>query len=184
MRQKTARQPHDFYETPPHYLSALEAILKLQDCRVQGTLFEPCVGNGAIARWIRRIGIIGSDLVTNDIDPARKARYHYDARSISVWHEACPDWTITNPPFKHINRILDLGIRTSTNFITLARLSVLEPTDERVKLYRRFGKPQMMIVLPRYQFSKPSKDTMTCCWVGWGPSVPNYWGIDLTEPPK
>lgn len=192
MTRRTPRKQHDFYETPPHYLTALASKIGY----VGGQVYEPCVGNRAISDWIvakerldrqRRFVKLYHPvrLWTNDIDPKREASWHLDARSKKAWTILKSiDWTITNPPFEHIERILSLAIRHSTNVISLARLSFLEPTITRRTMFKQLGTPDMVIVLPRYQFSKPSKDTMTCCWVGWGPSVPQYWGIDLTVPPK
>lgn len=180
--RRTPRQPNDFYETPPHYLSALASQISM----IRGVVYEPCVGNGAIADWIKNRAVWTPSAVwTNDIDRKRDASWHKDARSSQAWtmHKRI-DWTITNPPFEHIERILTLAIKHSVNVISLARLSFLEPTITRRQMFRTFGTPDLVIVLPRYQFSKPSKDTMTCCWVGWGPSVPQYWGIDTQEPPK
>jgi hypothetical protein len=154
---------------------------------VYGVVYEPCVGDGAIARWLAdKYGYKYKRLYTNDLDKKRPADWHLDARSTRSWDMLkAIDWTITNPPFAHINRIMELGTRHSTNFITLARLSVLEPTSGfRRDFYAKNGKPRLLVVLPRYQFTKPSKDTMTCCWIGWGPDVPEYWDIETQEPPK
>jgi hypothetical protein len=170
------RDSLDFFETPPHYLKALGRHLYL----ISGSVLEPCVGRGAISQWVCRPGVT---VITNDINPKHPADLHKDARSSSLWKKVYPRWTITNPPFDSIERILTLALAHSTNTISLARLSILEPTITRRKFFLKHGKPSLLIVLPRYQFTKPSKDTMTCCWVGWGPDVPELWTIDTRSHP-
>lgn len=176
MKQQTARQEYDFYETPPHYLDALFEYLELPK---QSRIIEPCSGDGAISELLKAED---HRVFTNDIDLKRSADSHMDATEYLCWeamtHEFHrPAWTITNPPFDGIEPILRHSLMMSNNTISLARLSFLEPTISRTTLYRMFGDPQLVIVLPRYQFSKPSKDTMTCCWVGWGKQVPKIFKI-------
>lgn len=157
----------------------------------QSRIIDPCVGDGAIAKWIREAYGI-TNIVTNDIDKQRKADYHKDARDGRLYEKAECDWWITNPPFNIIDDMLYTALEHCTNVITLARLSVLEPTKGvgasrgRRGIYRSY-QPDMLIVLPRYCFrlnddGKKSTDSLTCCWVGWGPEVPRITTV-WTEPP-
>jgi len=169
------RQPLDFYETPPHYLEALLDSLKILR---RSTILDPCVGEGAISD--RLIGD-GHRVITNDLDPTRPALFHMDATSPNFWQhmekKGLTEWMVVNPPFEHIEVILTNAMAGISNIVTLARLSFLEPTIFRRQFFMAFGQPEMVIVLPRYKFSEPSKDTMTCCWLGWGPRVPKTFKI-------
>lgn len=172
MKQQTARQQFDFYETPPHYLSALFEYLELPP---NSRILEPCSGDGAISDLLKAED---HTVFTNDIDPKRTAHTHMDATRPGFWDQYHrPHWTITNPPFDSIEEILTGSLMAVPNTISLARLSILEPTRSRTTLFRTFGDPKLIIVLPRYKFSEPSKDMMTCCWVGWGDLVPKIFKI-------
>lgn len=174
------RRKLDFYETPPHYLKALETYLELPlDARV----VEPCVGDGAISKWLKRYT---DCILTNDIDKTRTADFHFDARKASLYNHVDVEWWITNPPFNAIDEILYHALEHCTNVITLARLSILEPTEARRAIYKYY-QPDMLIVLPRYCFrlndkGERSTDSVTCCWMGFGPEVPRITTV-WTEPP-
>jgi len=127
-------------------------------------------------------------VITNDIDKTRKADYHYDARNAALYEKAKCDWWITNPPFSDIDEILRTAITHVTNVITLARLSVLEPTQARRAIYEWY-QPDLLIVLPRYSFrtndqGKKTPDSVTCAWVGFGPEVPRITTIWTAPPPE
>lgn len=183
------RRQHDFYETPPHYLEALGSVLEIpKETRV----IDPCAGEGAISNWLRVE--YGAWVVTNDIDCQRNVAFYMDARNQKLYDKikVKPEWWITNPPFNIIDDILYTALENVPNVITLARLSVLEPTkgvgEERGRreLYK-FYQPDMVIVLPRYCFrlndeGKRATDSVTCAWIGWGPEVPRITTV-WTEPP-
>lgn len=177
------RRTNDFYETPPHYLDALGSELNIPP---GARVIDPCVGEGAIATWVKRTYGVPK-VYTNDIDRARKADYHMDARNVELFEEVECEWWITNPPFNIIDDILRVAIEQVENVITLARLSVLEPTRERRSIFKYY-QPDMLIVLPRYCFrlndkGKRATDSVTCAWVGWGPEVPRITTVWTEEPP-
>ncbi len=174
------RRKLDFYETPPHYLEALNAVLTLPS---EACIIDPCVGERAIVDNYCDM----HNVVTNDIDPMREAHYHLDARDQELYEIAGCDWWITNPPFNIIDDVLHKALTECVNVVTLARLSVLEPTEARRAIYARY-QPDMLIVLPRYSFrlndrGKRATDSVTCCWVGWGPEVPKVTTVWTEEPP-
>src|SRR5687768_7315394 len=140
------RRKHDFYETPPHYLKALASVLEIPD---GASVIDPCVGEGAIADFLQN-GYAGLEQVfTNDIDKGRPADCHMDARDTRLYADDEFDWWVTNPPFGIIDEILTVALGEVENVVTLARLSVLEPTEARRHIYN-FAQPDMVIVLPRY----------------------------------
>lgn len=158
------RRPLDFYETPPHYVAAL-----LGEVNIYGRVFEPCVGEGSIADALRKVSVVRA-ILTNDIDRKREADFHKDAREPDAWPKGF-DWIVTNPPFSDELPILEQALDQGTNVAFLARLSFLEPTEEREYFLGQHA-PNQIIVLPRYSFrpndnGKRQTDSVTCCWMVW-----------------
>jgi predicted RNA methylase len=166
------RRPLDQYETPPHYVEPLLALIA--PALNGAVVYEPCVGQGHISCILAKFG--PRQVLTNDIDPHCDALMHEDARETVAW--GCPvndtvklDWTITNPPFKDELAILELALVASRNVAFLARLSFLEPTVSRAAFWAAHP-PTDVIVLPRYSFrlndqGKRQTDSVTCCWLVW-----------------
>jgi hypothetical protein len=166
------RRPLDQYETPPHYVAPLLAVIGPLDGL---TVYEPCVGQGHIARYLTPEVCGCRHLCTNDLDPACPATLHEDARTEAAWPAYDPvepwliDWVITNPPFSDALPILQHALANAHNVAMLARLSFLEPTRSRAAFWCQHP-PTDVIVLPRYSFrcndaGKRQTDSVTCCWL-------------------
>ena len=166
------RRELDAYYTPTWAVDVLRQDLGRQ---LKGmSVFEPCVGDGAISR-----GLVAAAerVLTNDIDPNIVADYHFDATK--TWpiggHEQlrrgdCA-WVVTNPPFKYAKPIFDQARASAIYGIAfLLRLSWLEPTFDR-NLHPNEA-PDRIIVLPRISFTGDGKtDSVTCAWMIWSPYV-------------
>lgn len=158
----------EIFETPPHYVAAL-----FNEVSIFGYVYEPCVGDGAIWKPLLTLPSVRR-VYTNDIDEETEAGGHFDATQPAAWkafktHSL--DWTITNPPFSLETEILSKALDHSRNVAFLARLSFLEPTEEREHLLAS-NPPSQVIVLPRYSFrlneqGKKQTDNVTCCWLVW-----------------
>lgn len=166
------RRKNDFYETPPHYLAALEKLgLPIVS---SDTVLEPCAGGGAITEWLLRT--YDCEVVTNDIDPKMNTDWHWDAAASQKLCGHRRLWTITNPPFSLAFEILNNLFEADRNYIFLARISFNEPTKQRGDWLNCYP-PKFILFLPRYSFrlndqGKRQTDSVTCCWMGWGPDVP------------
>lgn len=162
------RKPLDAYMTPSHYIAAL-----LGEVNIFGRVFEPCVGDGAIESALRTVGAVRCTY-RNDIDSTRSADFHADARMGRVWQDvshAGVDWAVTNPPFSDELAILEQAIEYVPNVAFLARLSFLEPTEDRAYFLEQHP-PSQTIVLPRHSFrlndaGKRQTDNVTCAWLVW-----------------
>ncbi|TCL09548.1 hypothetical protein BXY66_1599 [Shimia isoporae] len=101
-RQTTARKKDDFYPTPPEATAALMAA-EAKDIRHHApwVIWEPCVGNGAMAEVIRNMGftVIGSDLHTRWPETE-----NFIQRDIFDWEARPADAVITNPPFNLMSK--------------------------------------------------------------------------------
>jgi len=162
---------YQFFETPPHYIAAL-----LSEVNIFGRVYEPCVGEGAISEALRKVPAVRR-VHTNDIDKKRKADTALDACLSRTWIDftvhgpGTPDWAVTNPPFSDELPILIEALDHAKNVAFLARLSFLEPTEDREGFLGE-NPPNQIIVLPRYSFrlnddGKRQTDSVTCCWLVW-----------------
>lgn len=167
------RRPYDFYETPPHYTAVL---LKEITVRRGQTVFEPCVGDGAITRVLTHT-CPGLTIITNDIDSKRRAQHHGDARDRCVWRDAAAGWSggfswaIFNPPFSAALALAEHALAYADRTAMLVRLSFLEPTADRERFLANHP-PTRVIVLPRHSFrnrddGKRGHDSVTCAWLVW-----------------
>jgi hypothetical protein len=161
-----ARRKFDFYETPPHYVTALQKVIGVP----RGSLIEPCVGKGAILDLLKVNGVWR----TNDLNVRRTAHTHCDASKVRTWRWLTDDrthpftWGITNPPFRRMLPIVRLMLGYCTNVAVLARLSFLEPTFDRGLFWKRWAPGVEVILLPRYSFTGNGKsDNQTCVWLVW-----------------
>lgn len=180
-----ARRQHDFYETPPWMTRALLAHVP----EISGTVLEPCVGDGSIAKVLcdesfraltsGRNGETHSfRLVANDIDPARGAEFQIDASNNELYrcvgvNYGQIDWVITNPPYQMplCTNIVAAAVRHArVGVAMMLRISFEEPTAkvnprgpflERNPLARK-------LVMPRHSFTGNSKsDSATTAWMIW-----------------
>jgi hypothetical protein len=162
------RRTNDFYETPPWQTRAL-----LHHQPIYGSILEPCVGDGSIARVLRQ-----GMTITNDIDPARPAHYHFSAADPKLYEAigrdyGSVDWVITNPPYAMplCRDIVALAVQHATIGVAmLLRISFREPT---AKINPRgpflvANPPHRLLTLPRHSYIGNGKsDSATTEWVVW-----------------
>jgi hypothetical protein len=166
-----ARRSDDFYVTPAWQTVAMARYVNIPKlCSV----YEPCVGDGAIVRAMQRVRPklhwFTSDIVAREpFAPTFLA----DATMRDSWTWVCgqkgkPTLTITNPPFNQAFEILKHAHKWSIwGAVMLLRLSFLEPTDER-GAWLAAHPPQQVIVLPRTDYrGSGSTDSVTSAWMYW-----------------
>lgn len=160
---------YEFYETPEAFTRYL-----FRACPwIEGRLFEPCVGSGAIPRVAVETG--RDDWQINDLDRRWPADSHLDATRDHLWQEVEPQWTVTNPPFSPVMEILPRALHYSSRGVVMhLRASIHEVTKTGVRrAFMREHPPSRILWLPRfgYQRSKKSgewsQDSVCACWVIW-----------------
>jgi hypothetical protein len=162
------RRDLDFYITPSHMTRALLRRLYLANW----TVFEPCVGDGAIVNELpTHVTVRSNDIVAR---APMVPDYLLDARRAESWRifeMAGPiDLTLTNPPFDVAIDIAQHAYRRSrAGMVLLLRCTWIEPTDDRGDWLAKHP-PAAQIVMPRWNFR--SKDGK-----GGGDSVPASWFI-------
>lgn len=159
---RRSRAPLDLYETNAAAVAALRARVK-----IEGRVFEPCNGLGAISRHFADCAVR-----TNDIDPRKPADLHVDAAKASV----LPGETVvTNTPFGAAAfPIVRNFVEQGGPCCFLELLSFLEPTFQRGD-WLAAHPPSGIIVLPRYSYTADGKTfQVTCAWILWntGPLHP------------
>lgn len=171
-----ARNELDFYETPPALVKAL-----LDHVQIEGTVFEPCAGDLAIARFF-------PGCMTNDIDHDKATHYHMDmAQGESWYYHESRDWVVTNPPFSQAPAILPAAFAWATKGVAfLLRLSYLEPTIDRglwLHQHRHFLS-HIIVFNPRPRFKRNKKgqlatDSVTVAWFVWEKPHNIYIGTQI-----
>lgn len=174
-RPRAPRLAHDAYMTPwpAHFIRELTL-----SANVRGTVFEPCVGDGALAAELRKCPLV-MRVLTNDIRPAVGDRQD-DARDPATYQSLPADvWVVTNPPFNQALAILMAarGGPVRRRVALLLRMSFLEPTVDRVD-YLRQDPPTKLVVMPRTRFDprKAGTDSVTVGWHIWD-DEPNWCPI-------
>ena len=166
-----ARRHLDFYETNAFAVRALRRRVN-----IQGQVFEPCNGLGAISSQFQDCVVS-----TNDIDQTKPAMFHFDAKGFDykmfqidgLPNDNTPIWVVTNPPFNEAFDIVRRSVEAGCPSCYLLRLSWVEPTrssEEKGGRGQWLSKhpPEAMIVLPRYSFTGDGKtDSVTCAWFCW-----------------
>ena len=142
------RRPMDFYETSKEAVDALVEHYLRVEFHTEVSILEPCSGDGALAR---ALAVYGYEFVwCNDLDQARVAHTHQDARTFNFSSEA--ELAVTNPPFNQAFDILKNLHPQVPVIALLLRLTFLEPTKDRGPWLAKYP-PNKLIVLPRYSFT-------------------------------
>lgn len=162
------RDALDRYYTPSWLIDGLLADLPFTRERLTdfSSVLEPCVGQGAIAEPLRRIG---AEVVTNDLDPNVEADHHLDISLASSWAQLPrTDWVISNIPFGLAQEIVPYAVEASRlGTIMLLRLSYLEPTKKR-RQWLRDNPPDAVRIGSRPSFTGDGKaDSVTSAWMFW-----------------
>lgn len=158
---KIKRIENDFYETPGYVTEQLTRLVYFN-----GTVLDPCYGNGALIRDLK-----DCDIVTNDFYSS--ADYKLDATTLASWREFPKfDWCVVNPPFNKAHEILPLGFQfAERGLCALVRLTYLEPCITRRQFLKEHSDCLKWAIFfsPRIRFRKDTKttDSATVCWLVW-----------------
>lgn len=172
-RPRAVRRSRDFYETPPWMTHAL-----LKHVDVQGSIFEPCVGDHSILNALPTF--IGARYA-NDLNPDCLADLHGDASQEHIWQQLATmapggiDWVITNPPFTNplpMEILKWARLMARVGVALMLRISWLEPTKNAKKHprgpYLSAHPPNKYLVMPRHSFTgNGSSDSATTAWMLW-----------------
>jgi len=163
----------EFYETPAPFTRYL-----FKSLAIDGDLYEPCAGNGAIVN----AAVVGAGGArrwrTNDLDPRWPADTHHDARTWWPGNDII-DWTVSNPPFSQALDIITPALAASVKGVAMhLRISIHEVLKEGPRR-TWFSKhpPTGILFLPRFAYQRSKKtgiwtqDSACACWVIWMDAV-------------
>lgn len=159
------KQDFEFYETPQAFGRYLGAEVTLQ-----GSLFEPCAGTGALLK-----ALPGHDWTTNDLDTRHPAGSHLDAADEACWNGRQIDWTVSNPPFSPAISIITHAIKHSRIGVAMhLRASIHEVLKTGIRRsWMADHTPTGILWLPRFAYQRSKKtgdwttDSVCACWVVW-----------------
>lgn len=184
----------EFYPTPAAFTRWLFVALAHRGTPIVGTVFEPCVGDGAIIQAAalrpKEFGVENCWL-TNDLDPRWPADFHLDATRGELWNEAANertrgpiDWTVTNPPFSAAVEIVNKAVGSSRVGVAMhLRASIHEVLKTGVRrTWLAELPPTGILWLPRFAYqrskttSKWTTDSVCACWCIWlkDPAAPQF----------
>jgi hypothetical protein len=157
------RRKLDQYYTPE---KAVENLLDNLEFYLKGTIFEPCVGEGAISKTLT--ARLKKQVLTNDIDKNNPADFYLDMTQKESWEQLPEiDWVVTNPPFKNAPEIIQHSFDHCTKgVIALLRLTYLEPCANRV-CFLTENPPSQLMVTQRISFTGKGCDNVTTAWFVW-----------------
>ncbi len=172
---------YEFYETPQTFTRYL-----FKTVPIRGTIFEPCVGSGAIVKAGADVGGDDQWWMSNDLDRRWPAEWNLDATSNEPWLRATAfareafsvsgiDWTVTNPPFTPAIGIIERALQHSNIGVAMhLRASIHEvlKTGPR-RTFLSTHTPTGILWLPRFAYQRSKKtgkwttDSVCACWVIW-----------------
>jgi hypothetical protein len=160
----TGREENDFYPTPPEVTQAIldspeGQILKAMPQRL---IWEPCVGDGAMANVLKKNGfqIIAGDIIDRgyigtEIQDFVTARW---ARSPIL---------ITNPPYNIAPKFILHAHRLKIEYMALLLKATFWNAISRYDLWRLYPPAAIYPLTWRPDFlgrGAPTMDTMWCVW--------------------
>jgi hypothetical protein len=139
MYTKSTDREFDFFPTDPKWV---EVLLQNLDSPITGSINEPAVGDGSIARVLKDHGhtVIASDVQDYGY-PGTLVKDAYDIPKA--------DNVITNPPYLYADGMIQHWLRSTKGIVAVCmRVGYLEGT-KRYELYRSHRPHQAIIVCNR-----------------------------------
>ena len=149
------RRERDYYPTPEWCTEAIVRRLRWPGCPA---ILEPCRGDGAIIRVLKRYGF-------SDIEWAEIA----DGRDFLTWDFGRQfDFVITNPPFSLARQFIDRSLELADCVVMLLPLSFLA-SKRRRNWWRSGREPTALHVLSRRpSFTGDNRtDATDYAWYVW-----------------
>lgn len=153
------RQEGDWYPTPDEVTEALLPWL-----RMEGAVWEPCCGDGALARVLERHGyhVIGTDLHYRGYGIG-----HGEAYDILKAEKLLAPNVVTNPPFNIaapiIRHLLSLGPDT----LALLLKASFWHAKSRARLFEENPPARILALTWRPDFLNLKRPTMEVMWCIW-----------------
>ena len=157
--KSSGRQNDDFYPTPPDVTEALMRIEKFS-----GPIWEPCCGDGALAKIIENHGY---DVFGTDINPRgyglKGNLFEFDYTYYNI---------ITNPPFrldnnKDVSDVIKHFMKFECPKIALLLKSTYWHAKSRLKIFDEYTPTWIYPLAWRPDFLLKGRPVMEVSWVVW-----------------
>jgi hypothetical protein len=162
-----ARKPHDYYRTPGAVVDALLSVLSLE-----GTIWEPACGDGALARILQAHGyeVVSTDLVE---------RGYGSQADFLATDRLLGDNIVTNPPFSLAADFILHALDLKPRLVAFLLNSTFWHAGRRLAMFRA-SRPAMILPLTwRPDFTGTGSPMMDCMWCVW---QPGYSGETIYRP--
>ena len=161
---KARRHALDFYATPPEATEAL-----LQNVALDGRVWEPACGDGAMARVIEAHGY---QVVGTDIEP----RGYGMALDFLRARSLLGDSIVTNPPFSRAYAFAEHALRLKPRLVALLLKSQFWHAVSRLGMFTRWPPAEILALTWRPDFDGRGAPTMDLIWTVWrdgcrGPTI-------------
>ncbi|MBO6899497.1 MAG: hypothetical protein JJ868_19205 [Shimia sp.] len=169
--RQTTRKMYDFYPTPPEATAAfMAAELKHIRAHAPRQVWEPCVGNGAMAEVIRNTGftVVGSDLQNRWPETE-----DFIQRDIFDWQARPADAVITNPPYALMSKrngtapFLTHLMHLDVPYIAMLLGSQWAYAQNRKWLHDTMPMSRIYNIRWRLQWTKEKNPPQSHNWVVW-----------------
>lgn len=166
------REENDFYATDPNSLRVFLDRLKIDNINLNDTIWEPCVGSGALADVLKeyKYNVACSDIVDRGY-PGTIMQDFLSLPKDFIWNGDI----LTNPPYKYalecIKQALEI-IPEGNRVIMFLKLTFLEGKGR--KPFYLENPPKYIYVFSERQtcyingdFSEKKGSTVCYCWYIW-----------------
>jgi hypothetical protein len=160
----------DFYPTPISVIQTFLSNYKIKD----GTILEPCAGNGNFIKAIREFGydnyIIANELRENEsnnlIESGANKVYTYNFLENEI--NEYPTTIITNPPYSLAEEFVKKCKEQfpKSEIIMLLRLAFLE-SKKRFSFWQQYPVNKLYILSQRPSFTGHGTDATAYAWFVW-----------------
>lgn len=172
------RSPADFYPTPPYCVVRLLEAMTGPDSLPGGKWLEPCAGDGAIIKVIRRLRK-DDDIDAVEIREECRPNLQENADNVYIYDFVSkagelppavspPTYSvvITNPPFSIAMEVIQRSMKFAPIVIMLLRMNYLE-SEDRCEFMRKHC-PDLYVLPNRPSFAGDgSTDSITYAWFVW-----------------
>jgi hypothetical protein len=171
------RQQGDWYPTPSEVTQVLMEMVQFE-----GNVYEPCCGDGALARVIEHYGhtVFGTDLYDRGYGLGHGKKF-----DILKMQELLAPNVITNPPFDIAAEIIDhvMGNLKPQKMALLLKASFWH-AKTRSALFNRYRPSRIIPLTWRPDFMRLGRPTMEVAWCIWEKGFEGHPTYELGYKPE
>ncbi len=166
----------DYFAPTP--LGCVEALIRAEGSRFPTVVWQPCCGDGALSRPMRRAGVtvIESDLVDRG---AGQSRIDFLMEQ-KAWANAI----VSNPPFKLACEFIEHGFKLNVSYIAFLLKGDFLNSEASRQLCNAHRPARVYALAWRPDFTGEGRPTMTCSWYIFTNLAPSRTTLEILPRPK